>query len=116
MGHGQYLVLVHILLVVPLIHLYFNAHPIQVTTKLISPIVILSEILFLFTVHHYQVKYNQFIFIMSFEIALYQTIVNVKQTLMLDLLVAMTQVKGLFKFVLEEFGILSVVGTALTID
>ena len=70
MDHGQYLVLVHILIVAYPIHLYSNAHLIQVTTKLISPIVILSEIQFLFIVHHYQVKYIQFIFIMSFVMAL----------------------------------------------
>ena len=70
MDHGQYLVLVHILIVIPPIHLYSVAIPILVTLKLISPIVILSEILFLFIVHHYLVKNTQFIFILSFVMAL----------------------------------------------
>ena len=68
MDHGQYLVSVHILIVAILFHLYSNAQPIQIPTnyKLILTIAILSEILFLFTVSQYQVKYNQYIFIMSF--------------------------------------------------
>ena len=35
MDHGQYLVLVHILIVILPIRLYLNAHPIQVPTKLV---------------------------------------------------------------------------------
>ena len=70
MDHGQYLVLGHILIVAYPIHLYSVAIPIQVTTKLVYTIVILSEIQSLFIVHHYQVKYTQFIFIMSFVMAL----------------------------------------------
>ena len=60
MDHGQYLVSVHIFLVATPIHLYSNAHPIQILTKLILTIVILSKIQFPFTVSQYQVKNNQF--------------------------------------------------------